>query len=166
MTARAATMCASVLAMALALPWMTSAAGCFVGIDEGLLRPDAGAATDAGYAGVPCGDAACAPPVSVCCASTFGDTDYRRGACSTRDDCASGDYFACTSGRDCAYAASAGARCCVVRLSGGAFTQTACRDDCGGDDELCAPGASPACPANGVCRASLELPLLFQCARP
>jgi hypothetical protein len=166
--------------------------GCFVDIDESLLNPEAGAdgtldapdtASDAGdagntgdaagdgsadadvldvYLGVPCGDGPCAPPVSVCCATSFGDPDYRRGECSTRNDCQTGDYFACTNGRDCAYTGSAGPRCCIVRLPGGAWTQTACMDACDAG-ALCGPSEPLACPAGQTCRASLDFPVLFEC---
>src|SRR5207244_3736931 len=117
---------------------------------------DGAVGIDAGPARVPCGDGACEPPVSVCCADTFGDTDPRRGACSTRNDCSTGDYFACTAPHDCAYASAAGPRCCIVRLSGGAFTQTVCAVECDGGDALCAPGDVVGCAAGLACRASLE----------
>jgi hypothetical protein len=161
------------LACALALIAFAVDAGCFAAIDEsripGANGGDAAAAQDASnvgaYLGVPCGTVACTPPVSVCCTDTFGDTDYRKGSCSTRDNCGTGDYFACVDDRDCRYAGSAGPYCCVVRLKGGAFTQTACQSDCGTADVLCSPGGI-ACPSAEVCRASLEFPVLFTCAAP
>jgi hypothetical protein len=174
---------ARALAAALAIGASSAlAAACFVDIDERLLTADASAphppadaspsdastdgAADAGPARVRCGDAACDPPVSVCCASSFGDTDYRRGACSTRDRCQTGDYFACTRALDCAYPGAAGPLCCIVRLAGGAFTQTVCAAGCDGGDALCDPGDGVPCPAGGACRASLEFPVLDQCAPP
>jgi hypothetical protein len=164
----------TVAAILLVVPSPIVAAACFVSIDEGLLSADggrtdapavgdAGGAIDAGPAVVPCGDGGCEPPVSVCCSATFGDTDHRRGACSTRNDCATGDYFACTAPHDCSYAGAAGARCCIVRLAGGAFTQTVCAADCDGGDALCAPDDGVGCAAGRACRASLEFPALDQC---
>jgi hypothetical protein len=153
------------------------ASACFVTIDESRLFADASAesgtpASDAGATDaavgpvlVPCGDGGCAPPIGVCCASTYGDTDYRRGACSTGDRCATGDYFRCTRGHDCQYPGSAGPLCCVVRLTGGAFTQTVCASDCDGGDVLCAEGDEASCPAGHACTASLEFPVLFECAK-
>lgn len=176
--ARVASGGASAVAIATwALVWAAVGDGCFVGIDESLLR-DAGANADgasvdaagdgpasAPYVGVVCGDAACAPPV-VCCATTYGDTDPRRGICSMRDPCQTGDYFGCTRGRDCAYAGAAGPRCCVVRLPGGAFTQTACQADCDGGTALCAATDTAPCADGGRCGASLEFPTLFECTPP
>jgi len=154
---------------------MSALTGCFADIDESRIpgangsdaaAPDDASSADAARSGVPCGaGASCAPPVSVCCTDTFGDTDYRNGACATRNACSTGDYFACLDDRDCRYAGSAGAYCCVVRLKGGAFTQTACQSDCGSADVLCTPGGL-ACPSAKVCRASLEFPVLFTCAAP
>ena len=163
----------------IAIAAATAFGGCFVGIDEGLLdagaHSDGASSHDAGaeataYLGIPCGDAACAPPVSVCCSASFGDTDYRRGACSTRDACKTGDFMACTAASDCRYPGAAGPLCCVIRLPGGAYTQTACSSGCdAGPDPsnaLCTEGDDTTCPSGSVCRASLEFPVLFSCATP
>lgn len=176
----AATVIGSGFVASIAIGLTAAFGGCFVGIDEGLLdasgdassaQSDSAASHDAGdaaaYLGVPCGDAPCAPPVSVCCSSTFGDTDYRRGSCTTRDTCKTGDFMACTAASDCRYPGAAGPYCCVIRLPGGAYTQTACSAACdGGADAsnvLCTEGDDTTCPPGSICRASLEFPLLFSC---
>jgi hypothetical protein len=169
----------AIAAIVFLVPSPIVAAACFVGIDESLLARDGGVssssgggdaggeggAVDAGPAVVACGDAACVPPVSVCCADTFGDTDHTKGSCSQRNDCSTGDWFACVEAHDCSYAASAGPRCCIVRLQGGAFTQTVCSTDCDGGDALCAPDDGVGCLPGLACRASLEFPALDQCQR-
>jgi len=150
---------------------------CFASIDEGLLHPrDAGvtdatpdggsAVPDAGppYRGVLCGDAACTPPASVCCTGTFGDPDYRNGSCGARDNCQTGDHFACVGPSDCTYTGAAGPRCCVVKDREGAFTRTACAASCD-DGELCSTDGPVSCPSGQSCGASLQFPLLFECVR-
>ena len=135
-------------------------------IDESRIpHGDAGDADATTYAGIACGSAFCAPPVEVCCAATYGDTDHRNGSCTQRNTCPTGDYFACLDERDCAYTGSAGPYCCIERLKGGAWTKSACQSDCGSQDTLCSKSSS-GCPAERACQASLELPELFQCAAP
>jgi hypothetical protein len=158
------------LALALALgPW-----ACLLEIDRNKLHPaavDAGGPSEAGadagaapapYLGLACGNGHCdGGSGHVCCASTYGDPDYGNGACSTKDQCRTGDFFVCESPRDCDGLPA----CCVVRLKGGAFTSTSCAAACAaGATRLCDPSSNGSCPPGTTCRPSSEFPNLSECA--
>lgn len=155
------------------------ALACLVDVDERLIdraRVDAaaldargdgsGAASDGGpYRGMPCGAGYCAPPGQVCCATTFGDPDITHGKCTSSDLCDTGDFFRCTSPRDCAAAGLGTTLCCVVREKG-AFTKTQCASTCdNATGGLCDPNGTP-CPSTQSCRPSVEFQNLFECGAP
>lgn len=117
------------------------------------------------YRGMPCGTGFCTPPSEVCCATTFGDPDITHGKCTSSALCDTGDYFGCTSPRDCAAGGLGTTLCCVVRQKG-AFTKTRCVSTC--DDAtggLCDPNGTP-CPSPQTCRPSVEFRDLFECGAP
>ena len=150
------------------------ASACLVDVDEGLLDKakagadaarDTSAQSDAAYDGMPCGAARCQPPGQVCCAKQFGDPDIGNGVCSTRDLCESGDYFACTSPRDCVAAGLSESLCCAVHVRG-AFNMTKCLSACDAmSATLCDPGGAP-CASPRKCLPSPEFPKLFECVVP
>src|SRR5262249_32961948 len=124
-----------------ALPVALLPTACLLELDASKLHPanvdasadaasasitDGAAEAQPPYLGLACNTTHCPMPGHVCCASTFGDPDYGNGACSTEDQCQTGDYFVCESPRDCDGLPA----CCVVRLPGGAFTKTKCASSC------------------------------------
>lgn len=155
---------------------------CFVEVDETLIERaavdaaarDGGGASDAvvgvadgadgaePYPGLTCGKTFCTPPGEVCCATTFGDPDIANGACSTKDLCKSGDFFGCTSERDCAGAGLGDVLCCAVHVKG-AFNLTKCASSCDATSStLCDPKGS-VCALGKRCLPSTEFPKLFEC---
>ena len=151
---------------------MLPTSACLVDVDEGLLSHardasllDGDSESAAPYAGFPCGATHCQPPGQVCCAKQFGDPDVANGVCSTKDLCKSGDYFACTSPRDCHAAALPGTTCCAIH-DRGAFNLTRCEAACDATSStLCDPEGS-ACPSPRRCLPSPEFPKLFECLAP
>ena len=158
----------------------TLVVACLVGVDEGLLTrgQDAGTADggdpgasdggdggsadapDPNYLGLPCGNGPCQVPTQVCCATSNGDTDVRRGHCDTSRDCPTGDYFACSRPLDCQMADSGGLQCCVVQ---GSSLRATCQATCDSRaTQLCDPNA-PSCPVGRACKASATYTTLYEC---
>jgi hypothetical protein len=153
-------------------------AACLVDVDESLLtraraadastadaRVDGAGEAAAPYNGLACGTTRCQPPGEVCCATQFGDPDVANGICSTSDLCKTGDYFACTSPRDCQAAGLANAACCAVH-DRGAFNLTKCAATCDATSSILCDPAGTACTSPRRCLPSPEFPKLYECLVP
>lgn len=149
---------------------------CLVSVDESLIdtktdaaapASDAGAEADAPlpYLGLPCGKGHCTRTGQVCCATTFGDPDIANGSCTTSSLCESGDWFACTSARDCREQGLGDVYCCAVLLKG-AFNVTKCASTCASPDVVLCDAAAPRCPTGLQCLPSTRFPALHECAAP
>lgn len=160
--------------------------GCFVTVDEGLLRRDAGPLVDvsadarvedagsneggvrdasdatAPYRGMACGGDRCLPPGKICCTGGDGDPDPSRGHCDTESNCQSGDFWQCMGPSDCTHAGRPPV-CCAVDFKGGGFSKATCQTACASDaTELCEPSEG-SCPAPRECQPSTAYPGLFAC---
>jgi hypothetical protein len=167
-------------ALALVLACGVAAGACLVEVDESLVdRPRDGgvdattggdggkdAGVDAGpYPGLACGTSHCTRTGQVCCATTFGDPDIANGTCTTKDLCESGDYFGCTSARDCRESGLGDVTCCAAIVKG-AFNLTRCASTCTAPDVVLCEQATPRCPGAQECLPSTRFPSLFECMAP